>query len=385
MTDTLTIGILGGGQLGKMLSQAAKRMGFGTIVLDPTPECPAYGVADDQIVADFKDESAIRQLAERSDVITYEIELGNSRVLKELEELGTIVNPSPETLEVIQDKLKQKEFLRNNKIPVPNFSKVESLDDLMHALHDDFTFPAFLKATKDSYDGRGNYFLQSVKDVEPAFNKFKGRELMLEEYVPFDKEVSVIAARNTHGKVSSYPVGENIHTDSILDKTIVPARIDEKTQSQARKIAERTLKVLKGAGVFGIEMFAEHSGIRVNEIAPRVHNSGHYSIEASYTSQFEQHIRAILGLPLGDASLRSHVVMKNILGQPGFEGRYKIDGVTEALSIPGVYLHMYGKKEVRPKRKMGHLTVVDVEGKKDTDLLISRAETARSLLRLEPL
>ncbi len=375
------IGIIGGGQLGKMLALEAKRMSFGVIVLDPTPDCPAAAVSDEQIVADFKDLQAIENLAKKCSVLTYEIELGNVEALKRLQKNGCNINPSPDTLEIIQDKFFQKTFLKEAGISVPDFARINNLDELKSDLAK-FGCPAMLKSCKDSYDGRGNILIAKPSEAEAAFLEFKGKELMLEKFIPFTKEVSVMVARSTKGGIACYPLVENIHKESILHMTIAPARVDMSVKKKAECIATKAMEVLKGAGIFGIEMFVTADGeVLVNEIAPRPHNSGHYTIEACHTSQFEQHIRAILGLPLGDTSLLSPAVMINILGGCGKEGKYKLSGINDVMSIRGASLHIYGKHIVKKKRKMGHITVLDP----DVESAIRKAEAARAAIRFEVL
>lgn len=351
------LGIIGGGQLGMMLTEAAKKMPehiSDVIVLDPTPNCSAVQVGAKQIVADFKDEAAILELAEKADIVTYEIESGNSEVLKSAESKTTI-NPSPETLRIIQDKFLQKSFLSQNNIPVTDFVEIKSLDDLREKIKQ-FGYPALLKARRDAYDGRGNYKIKSEQDLETAYNSFPGKSLMLEKFVDFKMEVSVIAARNTNGQIATYPVVENIHENNILRITIAPARVSENIAKQAEKIAHDTMDVLHGAGVFGIEMFVtKDDRVLINEIAPRVHNSGHHTLQSSKTSQFEQHLRAILGLPLGDTALVHPTIMYNILGPNDFAGKYKITDFT----TKNLYLKMYGKEESKPQRKLGHFNLVD--------------------------
>ena len=305
------LGIIGGGQLGMMLTEAAKNMPLDIskiIVLDPTENCPASKVGAEQIVSDFKDESSIRELAERSDIITYEIESGNSTVLKKLEPTCEI-NPSPETLKIIQDKLTQKKFLEENNIPVAKFSEILSITDLETKISE-FGLPVLLKVRKDAYDGRGNFKINSTEQIIDAMNVFEGKSLMVEEFVDFKMEVSVIAARNTNGEIQTYPVVENMHEDNILKMTIAPARISEEVSKNAEEIAHKTMEVLHGAGVFGIEMFVTNTNkVLINEIAPRVHNSGHHTLQSSKTSQFEQHLRAILGLKLGSVDLVHPTIM----------------------------------------------------------------------------
>ncbi len=352
----ICVGIIGGGQLGKMIAHEARRMSLRVIVLDPTEECPASGIANEQIVADFKNEEAIMQLAEKSDVVTYEIELANSRALKDLEARTYPVRPAPETLHIIQNKFRQKSFLRQHKIEVADFEHVMSKDHL-YQLCNEFGFPVMLKACENSYDGRGNFLITSPEQVGNAFRYFSGNDMMVERFVPFTKEISIMVARNPSGEVESFPVAENIHKDGILDTTIVPARINEEVKLKAEGMAETTMEVLKGAGIFGIEMFVtDKRDVLINEIAPRPHNSGHYTNEACSVSQFEQHLRAVLDLPLSKPELLCPAVMVNILGNEHSTGSYVIKGLRRLLSVPGVKLYVYGKKTSKPGRKLGHIT-----------------------------
>lgn len=380
MDRPVCVGIIGGGQLGKMIAHEARRMSFKVIVLDPTEGCPASGIADEQIVADFKDENAIIKLAEKCDVITYEIELANSAALKELEAKSYPVRPSPETLRLIQNKYRQKSFLKHHRIAVPDFALVCS-EDHLHELCKKFGFPAMLKACEDSYDGRGNFLITSKDKVHEGFNYFAGRQCMLEKFVPFAKEISIMVACNPGGQIESFPVAENIHKSNILDTTIVPARIDRKVQSKAKRMAERTMEVLHGAGIFGIEMFVTRKGeVLVNEIAPRPHNSGHYTNEACSVSQFEQHLRAVLNLPLSRPELLSSAVMVNILGSENSNGPYAVKGLKKVLGVPGVKLYIYGKKIAKPRRKLGHITATGVTVKE----ALARATKARKAIELVP-
>ncbi len=374
------LGIIGGGQLGMMLTEAAKRMPeyiSDVIVLDPTPNCSAVQVGAKQIMADFKDEKAILELASKVDILTYEIESGNSEVLKNAES-KTVINPSPETLRIIQDKYLQKTFLSQNKIPVTDFVEIKSLDDLREKIRQ-FGYPALLKARKDAYDGRGNYKIKSDDELDKAYNTFAGKTLMLERFVDFKMEVSVIAARNTKGQIATYPVVENIHENNILKITIAPARVSNTVADQAKKIAHDTMDVLHGAGVFGIEMFVtKDDRVIINEIAPRVHNSGHHTLQSSKTSQFEQHLRAILGLDLGDTGLIHPTIMYNILGSDEFSGKYKL----EELSVENLYLKMYGKAESKPQRKLGHFNLVDIKDTLGVDGLLKSLETIKKQIKL---
>ena len=374
------LGIIGGGQLGMMITEAAQNLEEVSkiIVLDPTENCPAAKVGAEQIVADFKDENAIKKLSELSDIITYEIESGNSDVLKKLE-THTEINPSPDTLRIIQDKLLQKQFLKENDIAVAEFVKIENKNELIDVI-DKMGLPVLLKTRRDAYDGRGNYKINSKSEIDDALDLFAGKTLMIEKFVKFEKEVSVIAARNTKGEIATYPVVENIHENNILRTTIAPGRVSEKVKKQAEKIAEKTMEVLHGAGVFGIEMFVTADDeILINEIAPRVHNSGHHTLQSCDTSQFEQHLRAILGMELGNSSIKTPTIMYNILGPKTFKGEYNVLFKKQ----DNVYLKMYGKLESKPQRKIGHINIVDIENR-GMDELFNQLEELKSNLVIEP-
>lgn len=373
--NDITLGIIGGGQLGKMIGIEAKRMSLNLAYLDPDETCPASTIADQMIVSDFKDEKSILELARKSDVLTYEIELANSLVLKDLESRGYAVHPASGVLNTIQNKLRQKRFLKTKGIPVPEFEEVTSVEQA-RKICKEFDYPLVLKACEDSYDGRGNFLIRSSGDVERGIRYFEGRKCMLEKFIRFSKEVSVMVARNTRGQIVSFPLVQNIHTNGILDTTIVPAGVNGKVESTAKSIAEKVVKSLKGVGIFGIEMFLDDNKLMINEIAPRPHNSGHYSIEACSVSQFELHIRAILGLPLVKPRLMSPVVMMNILGIPNYTGEYSFKGIDKALTIPGLKLHFYGKRITKPQRKLGHFTVTA----ENIEEALSRARRVRNLL-----
>jgi 5-(carboxyamino)imidazole ribonucleotide synthase len=375
------LGIIGGGQLGMMLTEAAQNMKdeiSKVIVLDPTENCPASKVGAVQIIADFKDERAIEKLSELSDIITYEIESGNSDVLKRLEE-NTEINPSPNTLKIIQDKLLQKQFLEKNSIEVAKFAKIDNKEELIKMI-DRLGLPLLLKTRRDAYDGRGNYKINSKSEIDDALDLFKGKTLMVEKFVKFEKEVSVIAARNTKGEISTYPVVENIHENNILRTTIAPGRVSDNVKKQAELIAEKTMEVLHGAGVFGIEMFVtSDEKILINEIAPRVHNSGHHTLQSCNTSQFEQHLRAILGMNLGDSSIKHPTIMYNILGPKTFQGEYNI----LFQNLDNTHLKMYGKTESKPQRKIGHVNIVDYDNV-GMDKLFIEVENLKKNLVIEP-
>ena len=375
--NDITLGIIGGGQLGKMIGIEAKRMSLNLAYLDPDMNCPASTIADKLIVSDFKDKKSIIKLANESDVLTYEIELANSSVLKNLESTGRVVHPAAEVLSTIQNKLRQKKFLKAIGIPVPEFEEITSIKQAQKVCKE-FGYPLVLKACEDSYDGRGNFLVKSPRDVERGILFFEGRRCMVEKFIHFTKEVSVMVARNRRGQIVSFPVVQNIHTNNILDTTIAPARVNRRVESEARLIAEKIVHSLKGVGVFGIEMFLKGDKLMINEIAPRPHNSGHYSIEACSISQFEQHIRAILGLPLVKPRLMSPAVMMNILGMPNYTGTYCFKGIDKAFTIPGLKVHFYGKRITKPQRKLGHFTITAEK----IEEALSRASTVRNLLKV---
>lgn len=379
MNYPVSIGIIGGGQLGKMMTVAAKKLGFSVVILDPTPDAPAGQVADRQIVANYNDETAVKQLAKLADVITVEVEVtdeeGLQTLLENVVKNGTPVQPSPQTFRIIQDKLKQKEFLRVNAIPTAAFMGVETRTDITYAI-ERFSYPVILKARTGAYDGKGNAEIHSEKDIEKAIAKLKNRKVYVEQYVPFVKELAVMVARSTKEETAVYPVVETRHVNNVCDIVLVPAPISEKARIHAEHLARHVVEKLTGTGVFGIEIFLKKDDtVYINEIAPRVHNSGHFTIEAAVTSQFEQHIRAITGLPLGDTTLiPKAAVMKNILGTKTGTGFPK--SIEKILAIPGVSLHLYGKKETRIGRKMGHITVVG----ESIETCLRKANEARRML-----
>ncbi len=358
ISNPVRLGIVGGGQLGKMMAIEAKRMFLKVIILDPSKDCPASSLADKLIIGDFSDGKKIYDLSREVDIITYEIELANATALNSLDESGFLVHPSPKTLSIIQNKYRQKKFLRENMITVPDFELVTSEGQLKYYCSNS-GFPVLLKACEDSYDGRGNYLIKSENEISKAITYFSGRQCIIEKFVNFKKEISIMVARNLSGTISYFPIAENIHEDHILKISIIPARISKETERRAIDLAIKTMKSLKGCGIFGIEMFVdEDDDVLINEIAPRPHNSGHYTIEACSISQFEQHIRAILDYPLLQPKLLTNAVMINILGPNNYTGPYEITGIDKLFSIPGVKIHIYGKLETKPNRKLGHVTIV---------------------------
>ncbi|SDJ89198.1 5-(carboxyamino)imidazole ribonucleotide synthase [Natronorubrum texcoconense] len=370
-----TIGVVGGGQLGRMLAEAASPLGVEVVVLDPTPDCPAAPVVRDQIVADFGDEAGIRELAARADVLTFEIELADQDVLERVsEDSGTPVHPKPSTLRTIHDKLVQKRELEDAGIPVPPFRAVDDADDVRDAI-DDYGAPVMLKARTGGYDGRGNVPVESKDEAEEALESVAG-PAMVEAFVEFEREVSVIAVKGDD-EVATFPLGENIHVDEILRETIVPARSSEAATERAYEVARDVLEVMDGRGVYGIELFETPDGeVLLNEIAPRPHNSGHWTIEGAHSSQFEQHARAVLGWPLGSTELRSPTALANLLADVEENRDAQLRHVDRVLETPGANLHWYGKRQARPGRKMGHVTVSGRDEDADVEELL---ETAREL------
>ncbi|MFD1642271.1 5-(carboxyamino)imidazole ribonucleotide synthase [Halohasta litorea] len=370
-----TLGVVGGGQLGRMLGEAAAPLGVDLVVLDPTPECPASPVAREQIVGNFDDPDAIRELADVSDALTYEIELADPDVLAEVaDEYDVPVNPDPGTLRTIQDKLVQKEALADAGIPVPDFIGIGGEKDLKLVVEE--LDGVMLKAREGGYDGRGNTPVQDPEDAADALDEL-GVDTMAESFVPFERELSVIGVKGAD-EVATYPVTETIHEEEILRASVSPARTDDETLDRAHRVATDVLEFLDGWGVYGIELFETEAGeILVNEIAPRPHNSGHWTIEGARTSQFENHIRAVLGWPLGPTELREPTVSVNILGdvdEPEEATLYNVDSILEE---PNAHLHWYGKKQARPLRKMGHVTATDPDEDADRDVLLDHTESLR--------
>ena len=374
------IGIVGGGQLGKMMILEAKRLGFHVVVLDPVADCPASSICDFHIVASLDDPKGYQKLAERVDVITYEWENISAEILGNLDKEGHLIYPSVASLKKIQNKFIQNTELKNNGVPIPKFALIKNTDEIReYGKPEKFGYPMMLKTTTGGYDGKGVAPIKSEDYVEEAFRQLGSgiKELMVEEFIDFQKEISVIACRGINGSKTDYPVAENTHTNTILDTTIVPAGISEEISKKAAKIATQVMTVFEGVGTFCTEMFLTKAGdIYVNEVAPRPHNSGHYTIEGCFANQFENHIRAIVGLPFGDTSLRSPTVMVNLIGES--DGPTRLLGLEEAYRDPYVHIHLYGKSESKTGRKMGHYTVVG-ETVEDT---LKRALDLKRLVRV---
>ena len=354
------IGLVGGGQLGRMMLLEGHRIGLTFAVLDPSSECPAAVMTQELIQAAFTDAAAIERLADRSRRLTYEFEHIDAGTLMHLASTGCRVMPSPETLHMVQDKFRQKTFLASCHLPVPAFRRITSEQDLREASLI-FDFPFLLKSCTGGYDGKGNALIVNSDGIKDAFLTLggEGTALMAEEGVDFLMEISVLAARDEAGRVELFTVGQNIHRNNILHRTIVPAPLPENVIEEAEHLAKETMRQLKGTGIFCIEMFVDRRfRLLINEIAPRTHNSGHHTIESCNISQFGQQLRALMGWPLMKPVLRRPAVMINLLGDPKGSGYHRLTGIDEAMKFGEVYPHLYGKAESRPGRKMGHVTIL---------------------------
>ena len=370
-----TVGIIGGGQLGLMLARAATRLGCSCVVLDPVQNCPASQAADKQIVGGYSEAVKVAELAAECDVITFELEDIDVAPLKVLQDQGMSIHPAPGVLATIQDKLKQKQFLQSAGIPTSPFIEIPEPDP---AIFEEFGYPLVQKAQRGGYDGRGVAVMKTAEDFDSCLKT----PSLIEKFIVAEKEISVLVARNVSGQCKAYPAVEMVFVEgqNVLDVLLAPAMITAEQTKQVQDLGIKTVEALGGVGVFGIEMFLTASGdVLVNEVAPRTHNSGHQTIEANVTDQFEQHLRAILDLPLGATDQLSPAAMVNLLGEPGYKGRPVIRGLHETLAIDGVNVHFYGKSETKTYRKMGHVTVID----QDIQQAWDKAEKVKSLLSIE--
>lgn len=351
-----TIGIIGGGQLGQMLTFAAKQAGMRVVILDPNPDCSAAQAADSSIVAEYSDKKAIEELARRSDVLTYEFENVDLEALEDVSD-KVLIPQGTELLRITKDRLREKTFLKEHGLQVAPFAAVSCREDLVSAI-EEIGYPSVLKTCEGGYDGKSQLVFHTREDLKNADELLEQGRCILEGWVEFSMECSVMVARNMDGAISVFPVSENIHRNQILHESIVPARMSGELQSNAKKMAEKIADSLNLCGILGVEMFVGSDGrLYVNELAPRPHNSGHYSIEACNFSQFAVHNRAICNWPMPKIDLLSPVVMVNILGQ-------HVDGCRKlVLKKPQWHFHDYGKGEIRIDRKMGHVTILtdDIE------------------------
>ena len=348
------IGVLGGGQLGRMLLQEAANLDLEMCVLDPNPEAPCHKLANEFTCGDFSDYQTVMDFGRDKKIVTVEIEHVNVEALEELEKQGVKVYPQPRVLRIVQDKGLQKNFFREHNIPTAPYELVQDLEEVKAKSH---LLPVMQKLRKGGYDGRGVQSVKSENDIHKGFDA----PSVMEEWVDLDCEIAVIAGRNEQGEVKVFPAVELYFNPeaNLVEYLFSPARISEEVEQKARKLAKKVIETFDMTGILAVEMFLTKSGeLLVNEVAPRPHNSGHQSIEGNYTSQYGQHLRAILGLPLGDTGLRGAAVMVKLLGEKDQQGPVKYEGVNEVLSMPGVYPHLYGKRITKPFRKMGHVTVV---------------------------
>ena len=358
-SSNFKLGILGGGQLGKMLLAETRKFDIQTFVLDPSPEAPSQYGAHYFEIGNLLDYQTVYNFGKKVDVLTIEIENVNLDALYKLEEEGLQVYPSPKTLRLIQSKIVQKSVYINNQIPTANSKIFENLKDFyIEASQGDIIFPCVWKQDKFGYDGYGVKALKSMLDIE----QLPENSFLIEELIPFKNELAVIVARSVSGEVKTYPVVEmEFHPEANqVEYVICPARIDEKVAQKATKVALKVSEAFNHVGLLAVELFqTQDDEILVNEVAPRPHNSGHYSIEASYTSQFENHLRAILNLPLGNTNSKVAGIMVNLVGEEGFSGEVIYENIEKIMAIDGVTPHIYGKRETRPFRKMGHVTIVN--------------------------
>jgi 5-(carboxyamino)imidazole ribonucleotide synthase len=353
-----TLGIVGGGQLGRMFALEARRLGYRTVVLDPGADAPAAQVADLHLRAPFDDVEAARELARRSDVVTLEWENADVEALRALEALAP-VRPGPGVLAVAQHRVREKDEARRLGIPTADYRPVRTREEL-HAALGEVGAPAVLKTARWGYDGKGQAVIRGPADADAAYDEVAahGDELILEAFVRFTLEVSVVVARSATGETACFPAAENVHRRGILHTSVAPARIPPAQAEEVRRIATALAEGLGVVGLLAVEMFVGEDGvIRMNEIAPRPHNSGHYTLDACPVSQFEQQLRAVCGLPLGSTGLLRPAAMVNLMGEDAGTGLGRA-GVAAALGVPTAALHLYGKAEARPGRKMGHLTAL---------------------------
>ena len=370
------LGILGGGQLGKMMLSETRKWDIQTFVLDPSEDAPCKIACNQFFQGDLMDFETVYQFGKQVDVLTFEIELVNVDALEKLEFEGIQVYPSPKTLRKIQNKGTQKKLYQTNNIPTADFQIFENLENLKSQISN-LKFPFVWKCTEFGYDGYGVKIVRSLSDLEGLPNV----ECISEALIPFKNELAVIVVRNLSGEIKTYPVVEmEFHPEANqVEYVICPARINEKVAQKATEIALKVAEVFEPVGLLAVEMFQTHDNeIIVNEVAPRPHNSGHYSIEASYTSQFENHLRAILNLPLGNTDSKVAGIMVNLVGESGFSGNVIYENINEILNIDGVTPHIYGKKQTRPFRKMGHVTIVNEDMKEARKI----AERVKNTIRV---
>ncbi|MFN3758244.1 MAG: 5-(carboxyamino)imidazole ribonucleotide synthase [Algoriphagus aquaeductus] len=369
------LGVLGGGQLGRMLIQSAVNYNQDIHILDPDPNAPCKDIAQSFRVGSLKDFDTVYSFGKNCDVITVEIEAVNTDALQKLADEGKKVFPQPHILKLIQDKREQKQFYKQHGIPTADFILTENKADVISKKS---FLPAVNKLGKEGYDGRGVQILRAEADLEQAFDA----PGLLEKLIDFDKEIAVTVARNENGELIAYPAVEcAFHpTANLVEFLFAPAEISPEVEAKAQEIAKAVILKLDMVGILAVEMFVTKSGeVLVNEIAPRPHNSGHHTIEANFTSQFEQHMRSVMNWPLGNPELRCPAAMINLLGEDGFSGPAMVEGKEEAMAEKGVYIHLYGKKLTKPFRKMGHVTILG----ENVESLKAKANRIKELIKIK--
>lgn len=369
------LGVLGGGQLGRMLIQSAINYNQDIHILDPDPNAPCKDIAQSFRVGSLKDFDTVYSFGKNCDVITVEIEAVNTDALQKLADEGKKVFPQPHILKLIQDKREQKQFYQQHGIPTADFILTANKADVISKKS---FLPAVNKLGKEGYDGRGVQILRTEADLEQAFDA----PGLLEKLIDFDKEIAVTVARNENGELIAYPAVEcAFHpTANLVEFLFAPAEISPEVEAKAQEIAKAVILKLDMVGILAVEMFVTKSGdVLVNEIAPRPHNSGHHTIEANFTSQFEQHLRSVMNWPLGNPELRCPAAMINLLGEDGFSGPAMVEGKEEAMAEKGVYIHLYGKKLTKPFRKMGHVTILD----ENVESLKAKANRIKELIKIK--
>jgi 5-(carboxyamino)imidazole ribonucleotide synthase len=372
--DDFKLGILGGGQLGRMLIQSCINFNLHTSVLDPDGQAPCSGFCNEFQKGSLQDFETVYNFGKQADLVTIEIENVNVEALKRLASEGIPVYPQPEAIEIIQDKRTQKQFYKDHAIPTADFVLIDGKADI--AKHADF-LPAFQKLGKGGYDGGGVQKIESAADADKGFDA----PSLLEKLVDFEKELSIIVARNEKGEVEAYPAVELVfHPEhNLVDYLLSPANISAETEQQAVDIAKKVITALDMVGILAVELFLKKDGeLLVNEVAPRPHNSGHQTINANFTSQYEQHLRAILNLPLGSSKMKRPSAMVNLLGEEGYKGVAKYEGIEKVLEVEGASIFLYGKKITKPHRKMGHITIVD----QDVEALKTKIEIVKNAIKV---
>ena len=376
-SSNFKLGVLGGGQLGRMLLTETQKLDIFTCILDNSKDAPCSEICNQFIQGDLLDFDAVYNFGKQVDLLTIEIENVNLDALDKLESEGLKIYPKPKDLRIIQSKARQKNFYKDNQIPTADYSHYAYLQELIHSFENNIiNFPFVWKSARFGYDGNGVKIVKNIDDL----HSLPDVECIAEKLIPFKNELAVIVARNADGETTTYPVVEmEFHPEANqVEYVICPARIDEKVALKAKETALKVVNKIDFIGLLAVEMFqTENDEILVNEVAPRPHNSGHYSIEASYTNQFEQHLRSILNLPLGNTESKVAGIMVNLVGEEGFSGDVIYKNIENVLKIDGVTPHIYGKKQTRPFRKMGHVTIVNKDIKKARETAQKVKETIR--------